>query len=233
MILSTSHNFLFVHVPKTAGTAMASALEPFAVRGTRTGLRRTLRWLPLREAPERAYFRKHETAAAMRFKLGPQVFDRFVRFTVVRNPFEHAVSHYEYLKEFRNPRKAAEFAAMSFDEYLHWRTIARGPFVPSFSVLPDQTHWLVDRKGRLLVDRVLRFENLAADFDSLIEVIGLSSIRMHRINPTKAKAEGRSLASYYDSVTADQVRELYARDFRNFGYSLEMPQGEPFAIQTS
>ena len=68
MILSTSHNFLFVHVPKTAGTAMTAALEPFAVTGTRTAWRRLMRRLPLREAPEKAYFRKHETAADMRAK---------------------------------------------------------------------------------------------------------------------------------------------------------------------
>lgn len=225
MILSTSHNFLFVHVPKTAGTAMTAALEPFAVTGTRTPLRRILRWLPLREAPERAYFRKHETAAAMKFKLGSQVFDRFFRFTVVRNPFDHAVSHYEYLKEFRNARKAAEFAAMSFGDYLHWRTTARGPFVPWFSVLPDQAHWLVDRDGQLLVNRVLRFETLAADFEALVEMIDLPGLRMQRINPTKAKAAGRSLASYYDRGTVAQVQALYARDFDLFGYSRDLPAG--------
>lgn len=223
MILSTSHNFLFVHVPKTAGTAMTAALEPFAVTGTRTPLRRALRWLPLREAPDRAYFRKHETAAAMRAKLGATVFDGFFRFTVVRNPFDHAVSHYEYLKEFRNPRKAAEFAAMSFADYLRWRTTAQGLFVPSFSVLPDQAHWLVDAAGQLLVNRVLKFESLAADFDALTAEIGLSGVKMQRINPTRAKVKGRSLASYYDPGTLDTVRALYARDFALFGYPKDLP----------
>lgn len=223
MILSTSHSFIFVHVPKTAGTAMTAALEPHAVTGTRTALRRALRWLPLREAPDRAYFRKHETAAAMRAKLGPQVFDRFFRFTVVRNPFDHAVSHYEYLKEFRNPKKAAEFAAMSFADYLRWRTTERGPFVPIFSTLPDQAHWLVDGAGRLLVNRVMRFETLADDFAQVMDEVGLPGTRMERINPTRAKVKGRSLASYYDAGTLATVRALYARDFDLFGYSRDLP----------
>ncbi|WP_395542086.1 sulfotransferase family 2 domain-containing protein [Neotabrizicola sp. sgz301269] len=223
MILSTSHNFIFVHVPKTAGTAMTAALESHAVTGTRTPLRRALRWLPVREAPDRAYFRKHETAAAMRAKLGPQVFDRFFRFTVVRNPFDHAVSHYEYLKEFRNPRKAAEFAAMSFADYLRWRSTARGLFVPSFSVLPDQAHWLVDGAGQLLVNRVMRFETLADDFAQAMEEVGLPGIRMKRINPTRAKVKGRSLVSYYDAATVAIVRRLYARDFDLFSYARDLP----------
>lgn len=223
MILSTSHNFLFVHVPKTAGTAMTAALEPFAVTGTRTAWRRMIRRLPLREAPDKAYFRKHETAADMRAKMGAAEFARFLKFTVVRNPFDHAVSHYEYLKEFRNPKLAARFAAMSFAEYLDWRMTKRGPFVPFFTMLPDQAHWLADGRGRMLVDRVLRFETLGADFAALTRELGLGDVAMARINPTRAKAAGRALDSYYSAETLEKVRRLYARDFDLLGYARDLP----------
>lgn len=224
MIVSTSHNFIFVHVPKTAGTAMTAALEPFGVSGTRTPWRRFLRRLPIREAADRAYLRKHETALDMRNKMGASAFSRFLKFTVVRNPFDHAVSHYEYLKEFRNPKKAQEFAAMSFADYLHWRTEKRGLFVPFFSILPSQAHFVVDETGeRLLVDRVLRFENLADDFDALTQDLGLPNVKMQRINPTKAKKKGRSFASYYDDKTVAVVQKLYAGDFRLFGYDRNLP----------
>lgn len=219
MILSTSHSFIFVHVPKTAGTAMTAALEPYGVGATRTLWRRALRWLPLREAADRAYFRKHETAAAMQAKLGPEVFRRFHRFTVVRNPFDHAVSHYEYLKEFRNPRRAAGFAAMSFAEYLDWRVSARGLLVPSFSVLPDQAHWLVDGEGQLMVDRILRFETLAADWARLVADIGLPGLELLHVNRTRAKSDRKPFAAYYTPDTEEAVRRLYRRDFALFGYA--------------
>ena len=61
MILSQSHKFLFVHVPKTAGTALTAALSPFGVTGTRHLWRRLLRRLPVTESPDHAYLRKHET----------------------------------------------------------------------------------------------------------------------------------------------------------------------------
>lgn len=223
MILSTSHNFLFVHVPKTAGTALTEALRPFGVTDTRTLWRRVLRRLPIREHPSKAYFRKHETAADIRQKVGDDVFDRFHRFTVVRNPFDHAVSHYEYLKEFRSTRLAERFQAMSFADYLKYRTTAAGLLVPFFTVLPDQAHFLVDAKGRLLIDRVMRFETLARDFDGLRQQIGLPTAELRRLNPTKAKAKPRSLASYYDASTLDAVRCLYARDFALFEYSKDLP----------
>ena len=223
MILSTSHNFIFVHVPKTAGTALTKALEPFAVLGTRTLTRRAIRWLPFRENPARAYFRKHETANDMARKIGLQDFLGFHRFTVVRNPFDHAVSHYEYLKEFRNPKLAARFAAMSFDDYLGWRTTARGPFVPSFTVLPDQAHWLLDSQGQLLVTRVMRFETLADDFAKLSADLGLTGAAIQRINPTQARQPGRALASYYTAATTQKVRALYSRDFDLFDYPRDLP----------
>lgn len=222
MILSTSHEFIFVHVPKTAGTAMTAALELHAVTGTRTLFRRALRWLPLREAPGRAYFRKHETAAAIEAKLGPEVYRRFFSFSVVRNPFDHAVSHYEYLKEFRNPKKAAEFAAMSFSEYLYWRMTARGPFVPWFSILPDQTHFLLDAAGSIAVNRVLHFETLAEEWPRLMVDLGLGGADLPWINKTRAKSDKRPVADYYDDDTVRTVQQLYTRDFNLFGYPRDL-----------
>lgn len=223
MILSTSHNFIFVHVPKTAGTAMTAALDPFAVQGTRTLWRRFLRRLPVHEAPERIYLRKHETAADMRRKLTPPVFDRFHRFTVVRNPFDHAVSHYEYLKEFRNAKLAARFGAMPFRDYLRHRLEPRRWSDRFFIRLPDQAHFLVGPDGRMLVERVMRFETLAADFAQLAADLRLGAVRMERINPTRSKTGARPFQSYYDAETEDLVRRLYARDFPLLGYAQELP----------
>lgn len=62
MLLSISHKFLFVHVPKTAGAATQRMLEPYCNMPPRTLWRSIKRRLPMREAPEEAHFRIHETA---------------------------------------------------------------------------------------------------------------------------------------------------------------------------
>lgn len=222
MILSTSHNFIFVHVPKTAGTAMTAALEPFGITGTRTMFRRMIRRLPVHEAPDRAYFRKHETATDIRRKLTPAVYDRFFRFAVVRNPFDHAVSHYEYLKEFRNAKMAEAFSRMSFRDYLKMRSDKAGWNDRFFVMLPDQAHFLVDGQGGLLVNRLLRFESLTQDFGTLAHDLGLGQISLARINPTKAKAGHRPYHDYYDGETETMVRGLYERDFDLLGYDIRL-----------
>lgn len=204
---------------------MTAALEPYGISGTRTKWRRLLRRVPIREEATKAYFRKHETALDMQRKMGSVAYSGFFKFTVVRNPFDHAISHYEYLKEFRNPKLAAQFAAMSFADYLRWRETRRGLFVPFFTILPDQAHFIADAEGTsLLVDRVLKFETLAEDFGLLCKELGLPDIAMERINPTRAKKAGRALESYYDEDTLAAVQRIYARDFPLLGYPTVLPK---------
>jgi hypothetical protein len=223
MILSIEHRFLFVHVPKTAGTALAAALARYHEGPRRTLWRSLMRRLPVTEAPDRAYLRKHETAADIRAKLSPAVFDRFLRFACVRHPYDHAVSHYEFMKEFRIPLVARKVAAMSFADYLRYRM--RPPFWNDtfFARLPDQAHFLIDGQGRLLVNRLLRYETLEADFARLAAELGLGDLTLPRVNETRARPAHRPVASYYDAEAKALADRLYARDFALFGYRPELP----------
>lgn len=226
MILSTSHNFIFVHVPKTAGTALMTALAPYSANPRRTLWRSIMRRLPVREAPGRAYLRKHDPAARIIAKLGRDVYDGFHCFTVVRNPFDHAVSHFEFMKEFRIASVADKIAAMSFEQYLDYR--AKHPFWNDtfFARQPDQSWFLLDAEGRIAVDRIMRFETPGADFATLKADLGLEGAELRHINRTKAKSDKRPFQSYYDATTLDMVRSIYARDFDLLGYPRDLPVGQ-------
>ncbi|MEP2533124.1 sulfotransferase family 2 domain-containing protein [Shimia sp.] len=218
MILSQSHNFIFVHVPKTAGTAMTSALEPFGVYPPRTVWRSFVRRLPIVESPDTVYLRKHESAAGVRRKLGPDVFERFHRFAVVRNPYDHAVSHYEFMKQFRIPKIAEKIANMSFADYLRYRM--KKPFWNDtfFARLPDQAHFLIDENGALLVHRLMKFESLADDFDAMAHDLGMGDVTLRRVNETKSRTDKRPWKIYFDSESKELADTLYARDFALLGY---------------
>jgi hypothetical protein len=218
MLLSVSHRFIFVHVPKTAGSSLHNALLPYARPDTRTFWRRVSRWLPIVESPERAHFRIHAPASEIRAKLSPEVYDRFLSFAVVRNPFDHAVSHYEYMKQYRSPRIARRFADMSFSDYLRFRLAPRRPWDRLFARMPDQSYFLVDRAGRLLVSRLLHFETLSEEFRDLAAELGLTSRELPSVNRTEARSKERPFESYYDAETEALVRRLYARDLALLGY---------------
>lgn len=219
MILSTSHNFLFVHIPKTAGTALTEALSPFGVGSKRTLWRSILRRLPVTEAPEHAHIRKHDPAFRIADKITRPVYDSFHSFTVVRNPFDHAVSHFEFMKEFRIEKVAARIRAMTFEEYLAYRM--KKPFWNNtfFARQPNQSWFVTDAARKLMVDRVMYFETLQADFDRLVADLALEGAELKHINRTKAKSEKKPYTAYYDATTEDMVRRYYAADFATFGYS--------------
>ncbi len=225
MLLSLSHSFVFVHVPKTAGSALHSQLEPLSLRPERTTWRSFKRRLPIRQAPGEAHFRIHETAKDIRATLGPEIYDPLHSFAVVREPFDHAVSHFEYMKQYRSPKIAAQFETVEFLDYLKMRSRPRHPWQRIFVHLPDQAHFLVDRQDRLLVDRILHYESLGADIQALQEYLGLDATPLTRTNVTRSKSgKATKMADYYGPEEIALVKKIYARDFKLFGYDPELVQ---------
>lgn len=219
-MISLSNRFILIHVPKTAGTAIARALMPYARPDPRSFWRRILRRLPLRQPPEHAYFRQHDTAAEIRAKLSPEVFASFWSFGVVRNPFDHAISYYEFMKEYRVARHARRVRAMSFRDHLEYRLQPRPIWDKPFLRLPNQSYYLCDAAGRVLVNQVLHYERLAEEFPELTRRLGLPAIELGVARKSSFRAAGSSLVDYYDDpATVDLLRHLYRPDFENFGYS--------------
>lgn len=217
MIISTEHNFIFVHVPKTAGDSVTRALDPFAHPLNRTLWKSIRRRLPLGDRPETIYLRKHDPASRAIARLGRDVYESFRSFAVVRNPFDHAVSHYEFMKQFRIPSVAEKVGAMSFADYLEYRM--KPPFWNDtfFARLPNQS-FFVAHEGKLAVDRLVRFENLAVEFPAATAEIGFGEIAIPHVNRTKSKSDARPFHSYYDDRSLALVLELYDEDFRLLDY---------------
>ncbi|MEZ5778332.1 MAG: sulfotransferase family 2 domain-containing protein [Paracoccaceae bacterium] len=222
MLLSTSHEFIFIHIPKTAGSSITNLLEPYCVRPKRTLWRSLSRRLPFREAVGQAHFRVHERAEKIRSKLPDGIYGRFTTFAVVRNPYDHAVSHYEYMKQYRSAKIAARFEHVSFEDYLRLRARPRGLLERQFVNLPDQSFFVTDSAGKLIVDRILRFESLADDLRRLQDDLRLDPVSIPHENKTRARSEQAPTASYFTDETRALLLKVYERDFELFGYSTNL-----------
>jgi len=218
VLISHSHRFIFVHISKTAGTSLRRALDPYCHQPPRTGLRRLLSHLPVQESPASVSFRVHATARWARMKVGPQVFDNYCAFTVVRNPFDRAVSNYHFLMQRPEHHSHRHVARMTFEDYLAFLKQRRWRHDPT------QRYRVTDARGRLLCTPILRFESLDADFNALCGRLGLQceTTLAHR-NPSKH----RPYPEYYGKrATRDALVDLFAADFEAFGYSTEVPVGQ-------
>jgi len=218
MILSSEHQFIFVHVPKTAGTSLERALSLYGDHRAKRMSRRLTRRLPLRERAERVHLRRHEPARRIRMKLGQDVYDQYESFAVVRDPFDHAVSHFECMKDFRIKSVAEKVRRMSFEQYLEYRAKPPRGNNTIFARQPNQSAYLTDESGRLLVKRVLRFETLGQDMAELAKTLGLPELRIEHLNRTRRRA----ITDYYTPTTEEMVRSYYGADFALFGYAPEL-----------
>jgi hypothetical protein len=72
------------------------------------------------------------------------------------------------------------------------------------------------------VQRLLKFERLAEDFETLVQDLKLGDVRLARENETVSRADKRPWASYYDAETKALAEALYAQDFNLLGYPREI-----------
>ncbi|MCB1343323.1 MAG: sulfotransferase family 2 domain-containing protein [Pseudooceanicola sp.] len=219
MILSPGRGYVFVHIPKTGGTALSLALEARAMRDdlligdTPKARRRRGR---LAGAQTRGRLWKHATLADVEGLVPDAVLDGLFAFTLVRNPWDRIVSYYHWLQGQRFDHPAVGLAqSLAFDAFvLHPQTQA------SFRATPA-AHYMRRSDGREQCKAYVRLEHLAEDMAPVAFHLGFMPA-VERINTSERDADYRR---YYTEQTAEAVAEACAEDIARFGYCFDTRQG--------
>jgi hypothetical protein len=74
----------------------------------------------------------------------------------------------------------------------------------------------MDERGNLLVDEIIKFENLSTEFPRICRELGISADL-----PTINKSTRKSIDFYYKSKEKDYVYSLFQDDIKLFDYSFE------------
>jgi hypothetical protein len=222
-------NFLFVHIPKSAG----QSIEQFFVEKLGMDPRedRAHFLLQANDDPSRGTEKLAHLSAREYVRDGyvsQQEFDRLFKFTFVRNPWARIVSEYRYRNYFHH-RSFRDFVLNKLpqpgwnDKYRH--------VMPQFDLLHDEN-------GKLLVDFLGRFENLYQDFDTVCRRLGIDDSTLPHRNPSNKRSRNlkrsfrnrlffngenskRHYSEFYDRETRDAVTRLYQRDIDAFGYRFD------------
>lgn len=193
---------VFVHIPKTGGTYVASCFP-------RDGFV-TLNHMLLRDKLTDQYI----PVGLMGTKWRPS--SNHVLFTTVRNPitffrsyYHHVVGHGQY---HNHEHYDFKIATKGFD-YLMQTIMDREDPWPSRKFLYPQ---LFDGSGKLIVNWVNRNETLDKDMTDFAKLFGyeFKSGSKKRMSPVK------NLREYYTDSLMERVCEVYSRVFKVFGYSM-------------
>ena len=193
---------MFVHVPKTAGTAVRRAL----------GLSHV----------------SHHTLREYRDLLGFARFEAYRKIAFVRHPFHRFVSLYNYARmdvsDFHNnthPERARHGRHLDHERVKAGdinacvRRLIAGQLVhvPSHVMWWPQTTW-VTIDGRVRLDFMGKQENMAADLAGLGAFLGRDELVVGRENRSIAHARVEDLSE----ASLDLLRLYYASDFELLGY---------------
>ena len=200
-MISFQKRFLFVHIPKTAGNSIQTILRDYsedeivALRAGQDGIER----FGLRNPNYK--IKKHSTLAEYRATLGEARFRGLYKFTCVRNPWDRMVSFYFGTKQFVETCDRKEFRklilkALSVADYLRLDE-GKDPF------------------GN--VDYILRFENLADDFQSVCATLGIPATPLPKYN----RSNREHYSKYYDNDLRELIRKRFTSEIDRFGYAFE------------
>ena len=223
MLLSNRHQFLFVHIAKTGGSSVRSALGALCWRdplqfpafichrlshftGHRIGVK----------------FPRHAAAVAAKEMLSPAHFDSLFKFAFVRNPWDRLVSAYHHFQREQQSLLQSQRIG-EFRDFVRWIVTDcgsyRGPkHVFVAAVRCTQVDHLVDLQGTRIVDFVGRYEQLEQDFREICGRIGAPAPSL----PHQRKSDKRQdFRTYYDDQTAELVGQRYQADATGFHYCFD------------
>jgi hypothetical protein len=201
-MISLRKCFLFVHIPKTAGNSIQSALRDYsedelvALRKEQNGVER----FGVRNPKYK--IKKHSVLAEYRDALGDKEFRQLYKFTCVRNPWDRMVSY--YFTPTQNPEiwdrekfRGIVSNAVSVADYLRLNRGETDPFEN--------------------VDYVMRFENLDDDFRAVCATLRIPASSLPHYN----RSNREHYSKYYDEELRELVRQRFAAEIERFGYQFK------------
>lgn len=216
MIINNQYQFIYLHVPKTAGTAVSTYLQKYAgpadldLGGAKGDERRIKIATTLNQLWRQSWgIEKHSRAARVRAKLGATIWERSFKFAFVRSPFSRTYSGFRYAKGDHQLDGALD--NVSFSEFL------QSDIFTKLQILPIQSQAaFLNPIGQ--IDFIGRFENLAADLalvSSIIERRRIEPAAVETMNQSADPEEWRSMSQEDMEI----IRNVLSADFEEFGYS--------------
>lgn len=222
MIISNSAKYIFIHIPKCAGTTVSHTLANY-LRAQDVSIAHSPHtdWAPLlRKYKESFGLEKHSPQRDVEKAIG---YDRIGEYTFIafsRNPFARIVSAFNFtLKsdaKFRpDCQRHQDMLKMTFEDFLESSYVRD---LKLYQVRP-QSWWLRDSRAETTVYKV---EDIDTALPDMIERFHRPAKReateVRRINASSSGEDWRNISE----KARRRICETYAEDFERFGYPRDL-----------
>lgn len=231
MIISHKYKFIFIKTRKTAGSSIQMYLSQFCSEGdifTRMdqaeqfytprnyrGLftpfipitnrhsnvqifQTFLRFMTLTK------FHSHISARNIRAFVPDKVWNEYYKFAVDRNPWDKVLSHYHYSRQ----RFGKYDNNISLDDFI------------SNGDLPYNYHKYTDRDGKLMLDRIIPYENLIEDLGKVFNMLGIPfEGSLKASEKSHYRTDKRPYQDVYTEEQAAKIASLFENEIRMHGYT--------------
>lgn len=181
---------IFVHIPKTAGTA----------------IERTLQASPHQNVGG------HTTALGYQ-RTFPEEFATFFKFGVIREPVSRFLSAWRYLRKMPvHPalNNATIHECTGLSDWMD-RLRTEPKLLDRIVHFWPQWKFVCDESGDLMVDRLFRFERIEAEWREISAILGIQQAELPRINQSGDWTEGRTV---FNDFEISWITRYYAKDFQ-------------------
>ena len=216
MILSRGRRYLFIHAPKTGGTSLSLALENRAMKDdimlgdTPKAVRRRGR---VKDVQTSGRLWKHSMISDLYGLVDQAEIEALFVFTLVRNPWDRAVSYYHWLQA-----QSFDHPAVTLSQSLDFSAFLNHPQNMAAMKAAPYGRYVRDRDGVDRCDLYLRLEHLDQDLTPLEDHLGFRLGPLQRVNASARDADYRD---YYSSADAALLARLCAEDIARFGYQFD------------
>ncbi|MGX5713509.1 sulfotransferase family 2 domain-containing protein [Sphingopyxis terrae subsp. ummariensis] len=205
MIVSHQNRFIFAAIPKTGTHSVRHALRehlgPDDMEQARLFVEKKF---PIPEIARMGH--GHVSLAEVRPFLGEQMFDDYLKFAFVRNPFDRFISYCAFATSRegsfeRDPKRVMRHFLFTAPPHQH-------------IIFRPQHLFITDAGGNLLADEIGKVEEMQLSYDRIAARIGIASTPLDHAN----RSRRGDYRDYYDQELIDGVARIYGRDIELFGY---------------
>ena len=190
---------IFIHIPKAAGSSVCLSLYGNLAGG-------------------------HTPMDQYRVIFAKQEFNKYFKFTFVRNPWDRLYSAYTFLKTGGLNQDDKEWSAKNLARLQNFEDFVLNWLSPTnlYSYIhfkPQLDLLMIPYTKKMPLNYVGFFENLQSDFEYIKRIVNPDASLKH-----DNKTQSRASAGYRDNYTDAMIKKvglLYHRDIEVFGYSFD------------